>query len=285
MTTGIVASLQARCAVIAAANPIGGRYDPSFSLAENVELTDPILQRFDILCVLQDTVDPIKDEQLAYFVVTSHMRSHPDWASSGMTEEDDDEDADPMQDGLDRELGAMDEDEDENENRRSMNRPGTGRRGLGARPTSLSALSSGNTGIQPLDQTLLKKYITYARAFVKVGAHPSSPLTPSFTPSHPSDPVLPFRLFPSSPFIPLTPPPPSLPPLPLFPPSSLPPSPFPIYIHVTYSYIILPSQHILHSSSSSPYCTPWTRRKSRLCMRICGGSRPSAGGCPLRCDT
>ena len=137
-------------------------------MAENVELTDPILQRFDILCVLQDTVDPIKDEQLAYFVVTSHMRSHPDWASSGMTEEDDDEDADPMQDGLDRELGAMDEDDDENEIRRSMNRPGTGRRGLGARPTSLSALSSDNTGIQPLDQTLLKKYITYARAFVKV---------------------------------------------------------------------------------------------------------------------
>ena len=50
---GIVTSLQARCAVIAAANPIGGRYDPSFTLAENVELTDPILQRFDILCVLQ----------------------------------------------------------------------------------------------------------------------------------------------------------------------------------------------------------------------------------------
>jgi MCM P-loop domain len=50
---GIVTSLQARCAVIAAANPIGGRYDASLTLAENVELTDPILQRFDCLCVLQ----------------------------------------------------------------------------------------------------------------------------------------------------------------------------------------------------------------------------------------
>jgi DNA replication licensing factor MCM2 len=48
---GIVTSLQARCAVLAAANPIGGRYDATFTLAENVELTDPILQRFDILCV------------------------------------------------------------------------------------------------------------------------------------------------------------------------------------------------------------------------------------------
>jgi len=39
--------------VIAAANPINGIYDSSCTLAENVELTDPILQRFDILCVLQ----------------------------------------------------------------------------------------------------------------------------------------------------------------------------------------------------------------------------------------
>lgn len=76
---GIVCSLQARCAVFAAANPIGGRYDPSYTLSENVELTDPILQRFDILCVLQDTVDPIIDEQLATFVISSHVRSHPDF--------------------------------------------------------------------------------------------------------------------------------------------------------------------------------------------------------------
>lgn len=33
---GIVTSLQARCAVLAAANPIGGRYDPSMTFAENV---------------------------------------------------------------------------------------------------------------------------------------------------------------------------------------------------------------------------------------------------------
>lgn len=42
---GIVTQLQARCSVIAAANPINGRYDPARSFAENVELTDPILSR------------------------------------------------------------------------------------------------------------------------------------------------------------------------------------------------------------------------------------------------
>ena len=35
---GIVTSLQARCAVIAASNPIGGRYNPSLTFAENVRL-------------------------------------------------------------------------------------------------------------------------------------------------------------------------------------------------------------------------------------------------------
>ncbi|KAL3785893.1 hypothetical protein ACHAW5_006109 [Stephanodiscus triporus] len=74
---GIVTSLQARCSVIAAANPIGGRYDSSCTLAENVELTDPILQRFDCLCVLQDVVDPVSDERLASFVTESHIMSVP----------------------------------------------------------------------------------------------------------------------------------------------------------------------------------------------------------------
>merc|ERR1712051_1114279 len=38
---------------------------------------EPIISRFDILCVVRDTVDAVADEQLARFVVGSHMRSHP----------------------------------------------------------------------------------------------------------------------------------------------------------------------------------------------------------------
>lgn len=40
---GIVTSLQARCSVIAAANPIGGRYDPSMTFSENVNIYFNIL--------------------------------------------------------------------------------------------------------------------------------------------------------------------------------------------------------------------------------------------------
>lgn len=47
------------------------------TFSENVDLTEPILSRFDILCVVRDTVDAAADEHLARFVVGSHMRSHP----------------------------------------------------------------------------------------------------------------------------------------------------------------------------------------------------------------
>ncbi|KAK4836622.1 hypothetical protein QYF36_025501 [Acer negundo] len=82
---GIVTSLQARCSVIAAANPVGGRYDSSKTFSQNVELTDPIVSRFDILCVVKDVVDPVIDEMLAKFVVDSHFKSQP---KGGSFEED-----------------------------------------------------------------------------------------------------------------------------------------------------------------------------------------------------
>lgn len=75
---GIVATLKARCAVVAVGNPTEGRYDPQQTFAQNVNLSDPILSRFDMLCVLRDESDPVQDERLADFVVCSHIRSHPD---------------------------------------------------------------------------------------------------------------------------------------------------------------------------------------------------------------
>ncbi|ATY61580.1 DNA replication licensing factor mcm2 [Cordyceps militaris] len=74
---GIVTTLQARCGIIAAANPIGGRYNSTIPFSSNVQLTEPILSRFDVLCVVRDTVEPAEDERLARFIVKSHSRSHP----------------------------------------------------------------------------------------------------------------------------------------------------------------------------------------------------------------
>src|SRR5947199_9864916 len=70
---GINTILNARCAVVAAANPIKGRYNTAIPFSQNVYLTEPILSRFDILCVVKDTVNPEIDRALANFVVLSHM--------------------------------------------------------------------------------------------------------------------------------------------------------------------------------------------------------------------
>merc|ERR1712048_1193124 len=59
-------------------NPVDGRYDPQRTFAQNVNLSDPILSRFDLLCVLRDESDAVQDERLADHVVCSHIRSHMD---------------------------------------------------------------------------------------------------------------------------------------------------------------------------------------------------------------
>ncbi|KAL0093775.1 MCM2/3/5 family-domain-containing protein [Phycomyces blakesleeanus] len=74
---GIITTLQARCSILAAANPIRGRYNASIPFSQNVELTEPILSRFDVLCVVKDIVDPEQDHVLATNVIASHIRSHP----------------------------------------------------------------------------------------------------------------------------------------------------------------------------------------------------------------
>jgi DNA replication licensing factor MCM2 len=43
--------------VIAAANPIKGNYDTALNFNDNVELSDPILSRFDVLSVIKDEIN------------------------------------------------------------------------------------------------------------------------------------------------------------------------------------------------------------------------------------
>ncbi len=99
---GIVTTLKARCAVVAAANPIGGRYNSTIPLADNVALTTPILSRFDVVCVVRDTVNPKDDERLAKFVIGSHMNS--------LVSKDADEEMGDDEDGTDED--GTDEDQD-----------------------------------------------------------------------------------------------------------------------------------------------------------------------------
>jgi DNA replication licensing factor MCM2 len=47
------------------------------NFTDNVDLTDPILSRFDLLAVVKDEVDEEYDDALATFVINSHMKNHP----------------------------------------------------------------------------------------------------------------------------------------------------------------------------------------------------------------
>lgn len=71
---GIVASLHARCSIIAAANPVRGNYNSHLSFAQNVNLSDPIISRFDILCVVKDEIDEKSDKELGKLIVQNHSR-------------------------------------------------------------------------------------------------------------------------------------------------------------------------------------------------------------------
>ncbi|KAL2757404.1 hypothetical protein ACRALDRAFT_2025206 [Sodiomyces alcalophilus JCM 7366] len=75
---GISTTLNARTAILAAANPVYGRYNPRISPVENINLPAALLSRFDILFLLLDTPNRDTDAQLAEHVTYVHMHSrHP----------------------------------------------------------------------------------------------------------------------------------------------------------------------------------------------------------------
>merc|ERR1712185_546871 len=72
---GITTTLNCRTTVLAAANPVYGRYNPYKSPVENIDLPPALLSRFDLLFLLLDTVDADKDKQLALHVCGVHSRA------------------------------------------------------------------------------------------------------------------------------------------------------------------------------------------------------------------
>lgn len=71
---GVKATLNARTSILAAANPIGGRYDRTKSLQQNVTLTAPIMSRFDLFFILVDECNEVTDYAIARRIVDLHSR-------------------------------------------------------------------------------------------------------------------------------------------------------------------------------------------------------------------
>ena len=70
---GITTILNARTSVLAAANPIFGRYDESKTPGENIDFQTTILSRFDMIFIVKDEHDRGKDERIAKHVMGIHQ--------------------------------------------------------------------------------------------------------------------------------------------------------------------------------------------------------------------
>ena len=69
---GIVATLNARTSILAAANPMYGKYDPFKNITENVNLPIPLLTRFDLIYVVRDQPSKERDEKIAKHIIDLH---------------------------------------------------------------------------------------------------------------------------------------------------------------------------------------------------------------------
>jgi len=89
---GIVATLNARASVLAAANPLYSRYNRHKSLSENINLPNSLLSRFDLVFLILDTPDMDHDMALARHVTFVHQ-------NEGLEERQEDLDSDDEEDG------------------------------------------------------------------------------------------------------------------------------------------------------------------------------------------
>jgi DNA replication licensing factor MCM4 len=73
---GIIATLNARTAVLAAANPINSRYDPNKSVVDNIDLPPTLLSRFDLIYLVLDAPNAESDRRLAQHIVSLFYKNY-----------------------------------------------------------------------------------------------------------------------------------------------------------------------------------------------------------------
>ncbi|KAF2861674.1 DNA replication licensing factor mcm3 [Piedraia hortae CBS 480.64] len=150
---GIHTSLNARCSVIAAANPIYGQYDVHKDPHKNIALPDSLLSRFDLLFVVTDDIEDVRDRQVSEHVLRMHRYRQPG------TEE-----GAPVRDQPTQLLGIGIEDEAD------ANRPSEVYERFDMMLHAGVTVTIGrgaNRRIQVLSIPFVKKYIQYAKSRVK----------------------------------------------------------------------------------------------------------------------
>jgi len=165
---GIHASLNARCSVLAAANPVWGRYDRKRRIQENIGLPDSLLSRFDLLFVVLDCVDPDGDRRIANHVIRGHR-----YRSLAQTRRSDVGNCEEDEDDFDDE----DEDDEENNNPNSNNNSQSNianvwkRSHLAAQPQTIqnanTSDNSNNDEEEILQKDFLRKYLHFAKTRIQ----------------------------------------------------------------------------------------------------------------------
>ncbi|KAH7098332.1 MCM-domain-containing protein [Auriculariales sp. MPI-PUGE-AT-0066] len=75
---GIITTLNARTSILAAANPVGSKYNPNLPITRNIDLPPTLISRFDLLYLIVDKVDEIADRRLAQHLVGLYTEDAPE---------------------------------------------------------------------------------------------------------------------------------------------------------------------------------------------------------------
>merc|ERR1719464_631361 len=76
--SGMHVTLNARCSVVAAANPVHGTFQPTMTLADNIGLPDSLLSRFDLVFVVRDLTNEEIDRKIATQVLRQAQQRFSD---------------------------------------------------------------------------------------------------------------------------------------------------------------------------------------------------------------
>lgn len=74
---GIITTLNARTSILAAANPVGSKYNLAWPITKNIDLPPTLISRFDLLYLVLDKIDEISDRRLAKHLVGLYLEDRP----------------------------------------------------------------------------------------------------------------------------------------------------------------------------------------------------------------
>ncbi|EAW08334.1 MCM DNA helicase complex subunit MCM3 [Aspergillus clavatus NRRL 1] len=148
---GIHTSLNARCSVLAAANPIYGQYDPHKDPHKNIALPDSLLSRFDLLFVVTDDIEDARDRMVSEHVLRMHRYRQPG------TEE-----GAPVREELNQSLGVgLEDSQDSNQPTEVFEKFNV------MLHAGMANSSRKGKSIEILSIPFIKKYIQYSKSRVK----------------------------------------------------------------------------------------------------------------------